>query len=600
MYRSKKFYVFLLIILVLFIAGFSLITFKIKNNALDNEVSSNIETIKVSNKTLNGFTISWDDPEDMSNVSEYKVYLDNNLVSVQKEKSYIFDNLDNLNKYNVKIETISDTQEVINVKEVNSISTAKEISNIKEDTVFPEGTYYLKSDIPENITVVFEAGSEITLNSIVTEIKGTLKVEGTNEKRSTIKSGAYSIEAAETGSIDISGTDIELIGASYKAGAIIARGGKIKLDNVISEDDRKANVITYDVKEVEITNSELIKVQIENKADNGENRVKINSNKIMTIVYTPNKNSIAEIKNNVGRGGASKLEIALNNGAPDNIFENIEGNSLENENGMKIKIKSFPVNNKEMHLKGEKYEIATSELLENSNIVFGEGSQISWPSGTITINGTLKISGTSQKTCQMLFNTATLKINTTGKVYINNADLSNYTEISNSGTLYILNSKMSNVRRYAISSNGDTVLRYNSINGDVSGSKIDAKFNYWGAENGPKVQGQSPTGSGYKLSAGNEYIPFNKEYIKVDITFEEVLQDNKIKYKELFGKDGVDSYTGNYSSNFDDFNIEIPDVDLSLTRTYNSKDDEIGCFGRGWSFGLSSRIKNCVYTDLVK
>ena len=63
---------------------------------------------------------------------------------------------------------------------------------------------------------------------------------------------------------------------------------------------------------------------------------------------------------------------------------------------------------------------------------------------------------------------------------------------------------------------------------------------------------------------------------------------------------GVNGAIGSYSTSVTDAKIASVGPELSITRTYNSADQRVGIFGRGWSTNLESRVfENCVTGDAV-
>ncbi len=224
---------------------------------------------------------------------------------------------------------------------------------------------------------------------------------------------------------------------------------------------------------------------------------------------------------------------------------------------------------------------------------------------TIVINGTLNALGTVEK--PIVFTSMDdpeynggignfarqwggIKINSTGTFNGDNIKLRNACAIAKResnilvyGKLNLLNSEIK--KGYSAGIYFDTdispILKFNIFSQNYYGvynerSKamtIDAEYNYWDSPYGPGVNYNN-------VSTGVDYTPWLGE---------------EFKYERHYGQEGVHEATGNYSKTYTDIDMGIPGFELDITRTYNSTDNrENRVFGRGWSFGYESSIKDYV------
>jgi len=183
-----------------------------------------------------------------------------------------------------------------------------------------------------------------------------------------------------------------------------------------------------------------------------------------------------------------------------------------------------------------------------------------------------------------------IKINSTGIFNGDNIKLRNAYTTANKypvmevrGKLNLLNSEIKKGYWTGIYFDTDIspILKFNTFSQNYWGvynerSKtmtIDAEYNYWDSPYGPGVNGND-------VSTGVDYTPWLGE---------------EFKYERHYGQEGVHEATGNYSKTYTDIDMGIPGFELDITRTYNSTDNrENRVFGRGWSFGYESSIKDYV------
>lgn len=53
---------------------------------------------------------------------------------------------------------------------------------------------------------------------------------------------------------------------------------------------------------------------------------------------------------------------------------------------------------------------------------------------------------------------------------------------------------------------------------------------------------------------------------------------------------------GNFNKSFNDLSVQAPEYNVSFDRTYNSMNNSVGVFGRGWSFSFAATCKDYKYT----
>ena len=85
--------------------------------------------------------------------------------------------------------------------------------------------------------------------------------------------------------------------------------------------------------------------------------------------------------------------------------------------------------------------------------------------------------------------------------------------------------------------------------------------------------------------------------------FKPELPLDSTRYLSLYRKGleiggGVNPATGNYTKSISDLSVKSPGMNIDFVRTYNSKNKELGSFGKGWDFNLDiSKIKISTYPD---
>lgn len=69
------------------------------------------------------------------------------------------------------------------------------------------------------------------------------------------------------------------------------------------------------------------------------------------------------------------------------------------------------------------------------------------------------------------------------------------------------------------------------------------------------------------------------------------MSDSNLLEKIHYGENGVNPATGNFSRTFIDMSLDTPGFELNISRTYNSKSNTVGKFGRGWTFGFDGSVR---------
>ncbi|MGE5327889.1 MAG: DUF6531 domain-containing protein, partial [Deltaproteobacteria bacterium] len=165
--------------------------------------------------------------------------------------------------------------------------------------------------------------------------------------------------------------------------------------------------------------------------------------------------------------------------------------------------------------------------------------------------------------------------------------------IDNSGKLNIENSTIQQNAGYGINHNStiQPVIicnyfsrnSYGIYNAKSSTMTIDCSYNYWGSPSGPTIS-SNPSGTGDKVSAGVTYNPWLESYVWFE---------PEVVTQMFFGEEGTNFATGNFSRNYTDLSVDSPGFDISISRTYNSKDNRTTSpMGRGWIFNFEGSIKD--------
>ncbi|MDD3304365.1 MAG: DUF6531 domain-containing protein, partial [Clostridia bacterium] len=530
--------------------------------------------------------------------------------------------------------------------EINIISFSTNVGSYN----LPKRVYGLPS-IPENVIVNMQAGSMIKIpKEEGPMIYGQLNLNGTEEDKviitavedtglnqtisksnywydirvgingkftsnyAEIKYGGYYPSNFASREWLYSRNEIEINNTSVKnmLYGIDSKGKTLKINNCNID----STINSKDTVEISIANSEI---NNSFSIASGGNVNVINNTVNNTIYYSPYENAIATIKDNKVKNSYC-ISVDMHR-APATILKNIYNNSNINNDSLSGTYINGSVGSCKLYntskillsmVTVKKDEVV--EIEKNTHITLLDTYPLNIE-GTLLCNGTNDEPITIQTQNKSGYNRESyMNINQTGKALINNAifDTSNInidSIILNSGTLYLLNSELSreNKMLQAISfgpTAQNNIIKYNKIYGRVSnnsGITQDLTYNYWGTTDGPtRVENGTTVGSGPQIPSNSYGVPFNTEFLKTDLSYTDFLPERKEIAREHFGQAGINGYTGNYSKTYSDFSVEIPNLDLSLDRTYNSKDTEIGDFGKGWSFGLKSKVVNHVYNQNIK
>ena len=517
----------------------------------------------------------------------------------------------------------------------------------------PKRIYLFPTEIPEKVKVNVEAGSVIRIGvDSYLILKGELNVNGTEEEKIIITTAKDKLDDNEISNSTWKRIRVESTGKLKLENAIIKNGGSYIYNNgniynlgecilnKVEMIDCKSGIVSLGEK-VDIQNSKVGKnvtitayekvnvrnneitgnLEVRSGTDNTLKNITILNNNIKDgkFIYTPSLYTETEIRKNQVNGNHYSLIVNSTNATPD-VFKNITDNI--NITNSKYNAICLEGNIGNINLTNNNEYVMVNATIPNNNILNidkGTTCRLSLNTklkvkGILVCNGTIEEpvildSSSSEKSNNNyieISNSGTLLSNNTIINFNNSSDT--YGSIRNSGNLYLLNTNIKTSSKtktaiYIMSNAKENVIKYNYIEGSInsSGKKIDLTYNYWGTTDGPtRVENGVTVGSGPSVPTTSYSVPFNTEFVKTDLDYREFLPERKEIAREHFGQAGINGYTGNYSKTYSDFEVVIPNLDLSLDRTYNSKDTEIGDFGKGWSFGLKSKIVDHVYNPNIK
>ena len=617
----------------------------------NNEIKGNVTVSVTKENTENEVKIL------KNKITNGRINYTPNLISVTEIKdneiSYIGDTVISLNLSKASGNQIDNISGNSNIKNMTSVEIGiTSLSSSVGIYDLPKRVYSL-CVIPTEVEVNVAAGSIIKINKNGDLlVYGRLNTNGTEEEKviltvklddginSVIDSNKWlRLETGENGEVNLTHTKLKNIGCSgYTSiilnngittlnnveidgnpGYILSQKGKIEIANSKIYCEVKANN-NY---EVIIKNSEINRdISIATNDKNMENEVKVLNNKIEngTIKFTPNMYTANEIKNNEINEDNYTIICNLSNSSYD-VFKEVKDNvNVKNSLYNYISISNL-INNLKLYSNNE--YLLTGVIIPKDKILeIEKGVKCKLArNNDLIIRGTLIANGTNEEPIFLkriddnVSNNNSIKIETDGIALFNNTiiDFDNtiyyYKTIDNFGSLYLLNSYIETEAKdftaiYINQNSKENVIKYNYIEGKIinsSGKKIDLTYNYWGTTDGPtRVENGVTVGSGPSVPTTSYSVPYNTEFVKTDLDYREFLPERKEIAREHFGQAGINGYTGNYSKTYSDFEVVIPNLDLSLDRTYNSKDTEIGDFGKGWSFGLKSKIVDHVYNPNIK
>ncbi|MCI8545540.1 MAG: RHS repeat protein, partial [Bacilli bacterium] len=328
-----------------------------------------------------------------------------------------------------------------------------------------------------------------------------------------------------------------------------------------------------------------------------------------SIILNYRPNGSVSIKNNkiTGSDYGNYVIKALLDIVDENLFVNVSGNR-NTYNFKYSEILLIPNNVNNVKIPAGSYVLfGDMTIPENTILEISSGATLKiQKDNMITVNGILNLSGqdnsptmiTSEEVTTSSYYGNGIVINSSGQMIASNAEIKNLKgfAITNYGQLSIWNSKIIGGIKYD-TENLDQLLVNNSINGSITSNiVVKAPYNYWGSEKGPKFKNPytgSYEGGFYTVSDNIQFYPYNTTFIKNDEASLELIKT--IVYDAPhFGKVGVNSFNGNYSRKYVDFEVSN---NLNIIRTYNSKNTKESILGYGWSFSYDSYVEKHPYGD---
>ena len=130
----------------------------------------------------------------------------------------------------------------------------------------------------------------------------------------------------------------------------------------------------------------------------------------------------------------------------------------------------------------------------------------------------------------------------------------------------------------------------NSVNVNISDSGSGVAVQKWAfGKNLPASyfanNGTIFTGSSFNVSQNGDYTIY-----AVDNAGNASTQDVPVSYVY------TPAPIGNFTQSFTDLSVSSPGMNSTFGRVYNSADNSVGPFGRGWTFSYEGSIKNYQYT----
>ncbi|MFR0822939.1 MAG: RHS repeat-associated core domain-containing protein, partial [Clostridia bacterium] len=495
--------------------------------------------------------------------------------------------------------------------------------------ILPENSnYYFPNgiEIRQDVTLRVNEGSTLCIGKDKKiDIYGNFILNGTADNNVSVQSlneGEYwnNIFASSSGTIELQYTNIkDFQGTHHEI------YGLLDFRNVNIETDKEANFyINTRITNIEnstlpvniivtsnnssITNSNIRNRTIEVKVSPSQDALVLIENNTLSNIKITNLPNQYVIRNNhltdVAKTPLSIPTRYFNSNTLTYIYNNVL-------DGLDKQYVKLPVRDSlgDIYLTGDVdyYVEGCLSIPEGTTMIIDEGALLRLSAeGYVDVYGTLYVNGKIDKEVVITHEndsnyhgngdtryTKGMFIATTGQAYINNMIL-RYARgyhgsgsIENNGGLYLLNSQISNVdptARGSIqynSSKRNQVLKYNSLSKAIqvdNNMTIDATNNFW---------------DNVTIEDTNKYIvnPKNETFIR---NHETIAEFEKVRISEEmvhYGTPGVDSYTGNYSKQYDDLDLEIENISDGFKRTYNSKNLEINSLGQGWTLGFESKIE---------
>ncbi|MCI9234130.1 MAG: RHS repeat protein, partial [Bacilli bacterium] len=486
----------------------------------------------------------------------------------------------------------------------------------------PKHKYEMNSKlvVPDNIQLILDAGSVLNMEYQLIEINGIMKLFGTEEQNIVINydrwedtfitiGGNGKLEANYTTLHNVDGWSATkgTIEAIYNQGTLILQHSQFLSNDVICN---VRNIGTLNAKNSKFHNSVYL--------NDGSYDINIDDSIVgSSIIINSVLNGSVSINRNASTSYQRNAVVIPFQYITPNLLENMKDNYNSRDNlysgiGLTGNI------TKSVKLPSQKYMLwNTVEIDENSILEVEPGAFLKTRSSgiQITINGTLNLRGSLNNPIKFTdLHEGTSKndewrgivINPSGTAIINNTEFirigynSGTYAINNMGQLIMWNSILNVARGNGIrynTNNLEQLLVNNSINGSITSNIIiKAPYNYWGSEKGPKFKNPytgSYEGGIYTVSDNIQFYPYNTTFVKNDESSLELIKT--IVYDAPhFGKVGVNSFNGNYSKQYIDFELLN---NLNITRTYNSKSTKESILGYGWSFSYDSYVEKHPYGD---
>lgn len=468
--------------------------------------------------------------------------------------------------------------------------------------------YYLNLKNPIKGIVNVSAGCCIKLfatNNMT--LVGTINFNGTEEENviitNTYDDGLNNIESDKLRGGGFSGSSNSTLRANHtkiKSGmGNITTAGNVYFDNVEFNENISGRIYfekNYEFgSTISIKNSKILRLHLEGDKNRKFELVNniINAGEDVGIYIKFNNeygDNLQIIQNNVIKGNNYPVHIYVNYD-----YINLDGryfSKILNNHNYEVPEKDYIYFTKNAYTRSfnilgkfpkNNYYINNDGITEVCEIEKGAKFKFYSP----VVRGTLILNGTEEEPIELVNS----GLSSYGTIIANHVNFVN-SGMSIYDTLYMINCDMGskNNGNLDISNAKSYFIRYNYLNKVYNGSKEkkDVRYNYWGEDIDKE-----------DLSKFSNliYIPYNETFLKTDFEIGDIIKEEKIEDRNLFGINGVNGYTGNYSTSYDDFNFNINNIDLNLSYTYNSQNDEIDLMGKGWTFGASSKLVNSIYDD---
>ena len=409
------------------------------------------------------------------------------------------------------------------------------------------------------------------------------------------------------GTLNVDNLTLASMGIDGNSSGIETENGDIKILN-------SANIGTVYIKNannIELNDNKLKNISINYSLNSKLNNIKINNNILEnSILLEPGSASTIEITDNSSINSYPVKIIPTN--AVGEIFKNIKNNKNTTNNIYNSIYIEGIVNNHLILTSNNSYNFGLLTISKKGILEIKEGISCKFEDGMfIQVDGVLIVDGTQNNNVNIKSigdeNNKYFRgliISDGGMAFINNLNLeyagkNDTFPIENKGALFMFNSSIQNSEsnksiffntRYL-----DQMFKYNNIVGDFyCNMELDATNNYWNSSDGPAIYnfdtGEIEGNGSVIYGPAVKWDPYNKSFVKTNINLREYIEKYIKQEKQYFGVPGVNDFTGNYSKTYNDLEVEFSNIDLSFTRTYNSKDTSVGILGRGWTFGFSAKV----------